>query len=112
MNRFNLQSLNARRVQTDLLFMYKVFNGLIDSSYLLECFYVQVPSRATRHSQLSPFWIPRGRVRTIAGSVFVRGPRSFNLFVNFFKSADVFNDTIGRQKKSVVTYTKTLPIFL
>ena len=92
--------------------MYKVFNGFIDSSYLLECFYVQVPSRATRHSQHSPFCIPHGRVNTVAGSIFVRGPKSFNLFTNSVRSVDVFNDSIGRLKKNVVTYSRTLPILV
>ena len=112
LNRFKLFSLSARRVQADLLFMYKVFNGFIDSSYLLGCFYIQVPSRATRHSQVSPFFIPRGRVNTIAGSIFVRGPRSFNLLTDIVQTADAFNDSIGGFKTKAIAYSHTLPIFL
>ena len=112
LNRFKLCSPNARRVQPDLLFMYKVFNGFIDSSYLLQSFYLHVPSRSTRRSQHSPFFTPRGRVNTIVGSIFVRGPRSFNLFADSVRTADVFSDPIGRLKKKVMEYSRTLPIYV
>ena len=45
---YDVRSLRARRVQGDVLFLAKLFRGLISSPYLLQCFSFHVPSRITR----------------------------------------------------------------
>ena len=109
---YDVRPLRARRVQSDVMFLTKLFRGLISSSYLLKCFSVHVPSRNTRVAAFTLFDVPRGRVETVQSSLFVRGPRSVNDFVASSPLRDVFNDAIGRLKKDIVGYTSTLETFI
>ena len=109
---YDVRPLRARRVQNDVMFLTKLFRGLISSSYLLECVGVHVPFRETRVAVFTLFDVPRGRVDTVQSSLFIRGPRSVNDFVASSPLGDVFNDAIGRLKKDLVKYTSTLGTFI
>ena len=57
---FNISTLEARRVQFDLIFLRNIFAGRISSSFLVGCFGLHVPQRATR--QVTLFHVPFARV--------------------------------------------------
>ena len=102
---YNVRALQARRVQHDILFIYKVFRGLISSSHLLECLSLHVPARVTRNAPVTLLNVPYGRVNTVQSSVFVRGPRAVNDFLAFSPTSDIFNDPVGRFKRRVISFT-------
>lgn len=73
---FKMSSLSKRRVLLDLIFMYKIFNNLIDCPQLLELFKFRIPYKIPRHP-ISTFQPP---FRT---TVFGKGspiPRMCNAF--------------------------------
>ena len=107
---YDVRPLRARRVQGDVLFLTKLFRGLISSSYLLECFSLHVPSRITRVAASTLFSVPRGRVNAVQSSIFVRGPLSVNEFIASCHSCDICNDPFGKIKKELVRFTSTLEI--
>ena len=62
---YDVRSLRARRVQADVLFLTKLFRGLISSPYLLQCFSLHIPSRITRIAAFTLFDVPRDRVNAV-----------------------------------------------
>ena len=46
---FNTQTLASRRFYHDMMLLYKIINGLIDCSYLLQNLYLNIPSMNTRN---------------------------------------------------------------
>ena len=72
-------SLEARRTKFDLLYLSNIFSGGIDSSFLLGCFALHVPSRTTR--KISLFSVPYARVETVKAGTFVRLAAETNEFV-------------------------------
>ena len=107
---YEVRSLHARRVQSDVLFLTKLFRGLISSSYLLQCFGLHVPSRSTRIAASTLFNVPRSRVNAVQSSLFVRVPQEVNAFISSSPSSDVLTDAIGRVKKDVAQYTSALHV--
>ena len=59
---FDVQSLEARRTQFDLMYLRSIFSGKIDSSYLLGCFSLHGP-RPT--CNVSLFNVPFTRVSSV-----------------------------------------------
>lgn len=74
LNRFSLKLLSHRRTVLDLVFLHKIINGAIDSSWLISKIHFHVPFRATR--QLTCFDIcspcrvsPLSRLQTLYNSI-------------------------------------------
>ena len=102
---YDVRPLRARRDQFDVLFLHKLFKGLISSSYLLKCFTLHVPPRLTRNAPMTLFNVPFGRVSTVKSGFFVRLPRKANEFLAFSPHSDLLTDSIGRIKKQLKLYT-------
>jgi len=105
---YGLQSLHARRVKCDVLFLYKVFRGYIASSHILQSFAIHVPPRTTRIASQTLFHVPFGRVACVSGGLFVRCPRSANDFIAKSRETDFFNERIGAIKKHITAYSASL----
>ena len=103
-----LQFLAARRVQHDLMFMRKIQNQSVDSSFLLECFPLTVPTRTLRKRLL--FHVPHGRVNTVKSGMFCRPPRSCNAFLDACRDVDVWVSSAGQYKTSVIAYVSSLSV--
>ena len=86
---FKIPSLEARRLQYDLMFIRNVYSGDIDSAYLLSCFPLHVPARATRNICL--FHTAYGRINTVRFGMFCRIPRETNEFLQKCPTVDIFN---------------------
>ena len=99
---FNMPSLEARRTQLDLVYLRNVFSGRIDSSFLLSCFSLHVPSRQTRHVAL--FNVPYARVSTVKTGTFTRLPTLANAFIDRNPQVDVFFDGFSSFKSSVIAH--------
>ena len=48
MRSFSIPNLKARRLQYDLVFLRNIYRGQVDSPFLLSCFPLHIPGRATR----------------------------------------------------------------
>ena len=101
---FDVPSLEARRLQYDLMFVRNVYGGSIDSSYLVECFPLHVPSRATR--SISLFHAAYARVNTVKFGMFCRIPNETNEFLRKCPTVDVFNLSAFCFKTCVKRYLK------
>ena len=97
---FSMTSLEARRTLHDLVYLRNVFSGKIDSSFLLSCFSLHVPSRSTRNVSL--FSTPHARVCTVKTGTFVRLPTLANSFISENPHVDIFCDSFRDFKSSVV----------
>ena len=73
---FQIPSMKSRLHQHDLMFLFKIFHGQIDSPELLTHFALSAPSRRTRNVQL--WHIPFARVNTVKNSMFRRIPAICN----------------------------------
>ena len=109
---YDVRSLRARRVQGDVLFLTKLFRGLISSPYLLQSFILHIPSRITRIAAFTLFDVPRGRVNAVQSGLFLRILRVVNDFITSSPSSDVLTDSIGRVKRDISQYTSTLEVFI
>ena len=87
---FKLTSVSARRTQHDIMFLRNVFEGRISSSFLLQSFSLNVPSRATRQQASALLHVPFARVNTVKQGLFVRLPGQLNRFVKCVPSVDLF----------------------
>ena len=103
---FKIPSLASRRVQHDVLSLRNIVREKIDSPALLESFPLHVPPRSTR--TVSLFTVPRARVRTVDSGMFSRIPRVMNAFLSSTFSPDVFHDSLGVFRASVIKYILTL----
>ena len=102
---FGLTTLAARRTQHDLMFIRNIQNQSVESSFLLECFPLAVPTRALRTRSL--FHVPYARVGTIKSGMFCRLPLSCNAFLDTCRDIDVWNFSAGQFKKCVISYVKS-----
>ena len=107
---FNIASLAQRRVQYDILFVYKILSGRIDSSLLLQSFSLQTPTRHTRSALHTVMHVPFARVDTVKRAVFARAPRNTNLFLSARPAMDLFNSALGTMRKQVISYVKNMTI--
>ena len=98
---YKLKSLHARRTESDIVFLCKIFKGFISSSHLLRSFSLHVPIRTTRNAASTLFHVPRGRVNCVAKGLFVRCPRAANNFLEAQPQIDFMCDPIGKIKKRV-----------
>ena len=110
---YNIRHLYARRAQSDIMFVCKLFKGFISSIHLLDCFAIHVPARTTRAAPATLFSVPSAksrwsRVNTVVNGLFVRGPQLINNLVQFSPQCDVFHDTLGQLKCNTVKFISTL----
>ena len=103
---FNILSLEARRTKFDLLYLRNIFSGGIDSSFLLSCFALHVPSRMTR--KISLFSVPYARVATVKAGTFVRLVAEANDFMGQYPQVDFFADSSSAFKSLAVAYCSNL----
>ena len=107
MQSFNVTSLAHRRLQYDIMFIYKVHSRKVDSPFLLESFPLHVPTRLTRTSSHVLFHVPFARVETVKRSVFVRAPHAINVFLSACP-VDTFHDRAGVFQSAVKSYVRRL----
>ena len=101
---FRVDTLAARRVQHDILFIRNVHRHVIDSSFLLEHMPIAAPTRTLRRS--SVFHVPFGRTNTVKNSIFSRAPQSCNMFLGKHCDVDVWTDGNMRFRKRVIEYVR------
>ena len=106
LSHFRLVSVSARRSYHDIMFLRNIFAGRIDSSFLLQCFSLNAPSRTTRQQAL--FAIPYARVSTVREGLFVRLPRLANKFIEKCSDADLLTDTLASFRSQLRAYICTL----
>ena len=101
---FDVPSLEARRLQYDIMFLRNVHGGDVDSPYLAECFPLRVPSRTTRN--LCLFHVPYARVNTVKFGMFCRLPMKVNEFLQKCSMVDVFTFSAFCFKSQVKRHVK------
>lgn len=88
---FNMYSLRSRFIQHDIMFLYNVLHGRIDSMNLVSTFGLSVPPRPTRNPSLLA--IPFARVNTVLRSPRCRIPTHVNSFLKSCPSIDLFTSS-------------------
>lgn len=73
---YNLLSLESRRTQFDLMFLYKIINSIIDSPLLLGRISFKIPQRTARHKIL--FATPCSRTKYVSNFYFNRCLNYYN----------------------------------
>jgi hypothetical protein len=81
-----MTSLEDRRTQADMIYLFKIINGDVDSSKLLGDIFFHCPSRNTRTNYL--FKLPPCRTNYLQSSFL---QRSCSLYNTFFGSLDIFS---------------------
>lgn len=89
---FNLQELSARRSHLDLIFLYKLINGVIDCPSLLERLKYNVPTRIPR-KPCSLFYVKRCRTNLGSNTPMVRVSRLYNKLTINNLHLDVHHDS-------------------
>lgn len=102
------------RQQTNM-FLYQIFRGPIDSTYLLDSFDVHVSSRLIRCLGSILAHIPSCGVKmewnAIASGVFARISRLVNIFLDFSPDIDTFCDPSDCLAEDVAAFRATRPVF-
>ena len=104
---FNVTSLEHRRLQYDILFVYKIHSGQVDCPFLLQSLPLNVPTRLTRSAPNTLFHVPFARVETVKRGVFVRASRAINEFLSTCQ-VDVFHDGPRVIRSAVVSFARRL----
>ena len=86
----SFNSLASKRWQHDLVFLSRLFNHQIDSTFLRSEFGLAVPVRSVRHRDLLA--VPYARVDTVRNGLFCKLPREINEFLRENNQADLFSD--------------------
>ena len=93
-----IKSLEERRRDALLLFLFKIFNNLIDCDELLGMITLKVPLRRTRQQLL----FHQTHHRTNYGqSAFV--DRMITNYNQFFNNCDIFNHSLPKIKKQIIS---------
>ena len=106
LNSFHVPSLEARRVQADLVYLRKIVSGKTDYSFLLSCFSLHIPRRPTRNNSM--FNVPFARVSTVKMGTFVRLVTLANAFILKNPQVDFFVDGFVIFKSSVLAYVANM----
>ena len=85
---YKLQCMRDRYNQHDIVFLKNLFSARIDSPFLLGCFPLRVPNRATRQRTL--FYEEFSRVETVKNCIFRRVVRRVNNLINSRPDVDFF----------------------
>lgn len=92
----NLKSLSVRRINSLLIFLYKILHGLIDSSFLLSLVSVNVPQMNLRAFRF--FYIPKPNTNVLRHSPIFLMCELYNAIAD---KCDVFNDTLMLFRRAV-----------
>lgn len=92
----NVPSLLDRRIEKDQIFLYKILNNHVDSSFLLSNIGFRCPRTGSRSTKL--FSVPLTRTKYARNS-FV--PRSCREYDNMYNMIDIFNSSLPSCKKQV-----------
>ena len=84
-----MQSIKARFIQSDLVFINSIFQHRLDCAQLTSLFGLATPVRRSRHTGL--FHVPFGRVSTVKAGFLSRIPSTCNRLLQDLPSADFFN---------------------
>ena len=93
---FKLQCMRDRFDQHDVMFLKNVFSARIDSPFLLACFPLRVPNRATRQRTL--FYEEFARVETVKNGIFRRVVRRVNNLIISLPDVDFFTSSASSLK--------------
>jgi hypothetical protein len=86
LSHYGLLPLEGRRIQFDVMFLYKIVNNLIDSPSLLGRLLFKIPQRTARHKKL--FAIPYSRTKYVSYSYF---NRCLNYYNTNMSHVDIFS---------------------
>jgi hypothetical protein len=92
-----VSSLEGRRTTTDLLYLYKIVNGLVDSESLVTGLSFNCPLRPTRSPHT--FRLPVCRTNYAQNSFFQRACGNYNVF---YGSVDIFQHSIRAFKTKIL----------
>ena len=106
---FNTDSIKARFVHTDIMFLYSVLHHRIDSAHLVSMFGLNVPGRRNRRTGL--FHVPFGRVNTVKNSLAARIPLTCNEFLIHSPSADFYHPSASFRSEALM-YARTLGSYI
>lgn len=96
---FNMTSLEERRRSQDLIFLYKIVNGMLDCPQLLRGITFNMPSRLPRSGNYRPFVTSRTYSKLGRNSPLNRLLRQYNTLISSDHRIDIFGDTIIQFKK-------------
>ena len=102
---FKTDSIKARLIHADIMFLHNVFHHRIDSDHLLSMFGLNVPGRRNRRTGL--FHIPYGRVNTVKNSLGVRIPSLCNQLLAHNPSADFYYSSASFRREAL-EFARTL----
>jgi len=97
---YSIDSLDDRRRKASLIFLYKIFNNVIDTSGLIHHFSIYVPSVVTRPKPTF-FRIPKCRTDCYANSPFLRIMRLYN---KVSANADMFCQSLNEFLSSILIH--------
>lgn len=101
-NHLNLPTLEKRRTDNDLIFLYKILNNLCSCPKLLEKINLRIPSGSLRHNNLfDPQFTTKDFIKN---SPLYRIQYSFNEYSKNNSSLDIFNDTLTKFKSKIGRY--------
>lgn len=99
LNFYRASSLYTRRKINDIIFLYKIIHGLIDSSDVLQCIQFSIPRPNCRMRYCTTFCLPTSRTNVLSHSPLYRMCSSYNS-IRF--NYDIFTDSsIASLKKSL-----------
>ena len=98
---FRLVSLKNRRIMSEVLFMYKIFNNLIHSPQVLEKVYVNVPQRSLRTTEL--FHLPFRYTCSAQNSPLCRIVKHCNMYLDNFDPFSMSLTQVRRLMKRFLT---------
>lgn len=96
---YKLTSLSNRRKEIDLVFLYKIFNGVVDCIDLTSSLYIVAPSRLPRVKAYNLFSLPYSRTNLGKNSVLSRLCKQYNVFSKM--SALDLSDTLPKFRKQL-----------
>jgi hypothetical protein len=97
----NLRSLNMRRNDSFLIFLYKIIHGIINSPFLLSQIYFNVPRANLRSGRF--FYVPRA-----VTNILHRSPlyTACTLFNSNCSECDIFVISLGQFKRLIIVLQK------
>ena len=97
----NIKSLLQRRIVRDQLFIHKILNNIVDSSFLLNSIGFRCPRVNTRNTSL--FHVPLSRTNYLSNTFVYRSCDSYN---KNFQDVNVFNISLYKFKKLICSLEK------
>ncbi|XP_045455269.1 uncharacterized protein LOC123664948 [Melitaea cinxia] len=98
---FKMTSLEDRRRMHDLVFLYKLINGVLDCPQLLNKLDIYVPTRIPRHGKYKPFAVKRSYTNLGSNSPINRLVREYNKLATSTLEIDIFSDKLTKFKKVI-----------